>query len=67
MLRAFLKNHDFDPDMLIRVMLIKNKACTSKLPGELQFYRFRRLRINRERRLFINPHSLWFANEWSPG
>ena len=26
MLRVFLKNHDFDTDMLIRVMLIK-KAC----------------------------------------
>ena len=29
MLRVFLKKHDFDPDMLIRVMLIK-KACTTK-------------------------------------
>ena len=26
MLKVFLKNHDFDPAMLIRVMLIK-KAC----------------------------------------
>ena len=25
MLRVFLKKHDFDPDMLIRVMLIKQK------------------------------------------
>ena len=29
MLRVFLKKHDFDPDMLIRVMLIK-KPCTTK-------------------------------------
>ena len=28
MLRVFLKKHDFDdPDMLIRVTLIKKKAC----------------------------------------
>ena len=27
MLRVFFKKHDFDPDMLIRVMLIKKKAC----------------------------------------
>ena len=35
MLRIFLKNHDFDPDMLIRVMLIKKKACnsSSKVPA----------------------------------
>ena len=25
MLRVFLKKHDFDPDMLIRAMLIKKK------------------------------------------
>ena len=27
MLRVFFKNRGFDPDMLIRVMLIKKKAC----------------------------------------
>ena len=26
MLRVFLKKHDFDPDMLIRVMLIKKSV-----------------------------------------
>ena len=26
MLRVFLKKHDFDPDMLIRVMLIKESV-----------------------------------------
>ena len=40
MLRVFLKKHDFDPDMLIRVMLIKKKACKrkNKFPLELVSY-----------------------------
>ena len=33
MLRVFFKKHDFDPDMLIRVMLIKKKRVPMNLCG----------------------------------
>ena len=34
MFRVFLKKHDFDPDMLIRIMLIKKKACNQDYNSE---------------------------------
>ena len=38
MLRVFLKKHDFDPYMLIRVMLIKKK----RVPVEAKTYSLKR-------------------------
>ena len=56
MLRVFLKKHDFDPDMLIRVMLIE-KTRVLDIPYSDKFWRGEYLAQNGKNRA-LSPRQI---------